>query len=64
LVYFSSSNFILREVSSKQRTVGSGTAALAQNNRTERKADNALDCSKVGQQHYSFDTESKTYVTK
>jgi len=44
--------------------VVSAAAALAQNNTTERKADNALDFNKVGQQHYSFDTDSKTYVTK
>jgi len=32
---------------------------------TERKAASAgLHCNKVGQQHHSFDTESKIHVTK
>jgi hypothetical protein len=56
----------MQQKASKQRTVVTATAALActQNNTTERKADNALDFNKVGQQHYRFHTESKIYVTK
>jgi len=55
-VYFSTSNFILRDVSKQEAdsvadsVAGSvaAIAALTQNNTTERKANNALDFNKVG----------------